>query len=78
MYLALKDKGLFRSTDGGTRWVPLNDGLTVSEKISAMTAVGKTVFAGTENGLYRLDSGVLEEIATGYIRSRLFLGCLWD
>ena len=55
MYLALRDKGIFRSTDGGTQWHPLNDGLTVSEKISAVAAVGKTVFAGTENGLYRLD-----------------------
>ena len=62
MYLALKDKGIFRSTDGGTRWLPLNDGLTVSEKISAMTAVGKTVFAGTENSLYRLDSGVWKKL----------------
>ena len=62
MYLALKDKGIFRSTDGGTRWVPLNDGLTVSEKISAMTAIEKTVFAGTENGLYRLDSGVWKKL----------------
>ena len=62
MYLALKDKGIFRSTDDGTRWVPLNDGLTVSEKISAMTAIEKTVFAGTENGLYRLDSDVWKKL----------------
>ena len=62
MYLALRDTGIFLSTDGGTRWVPLNDGLTVSEKISAMTAVGKTVFAGTENGLYRLDSDVWKKL----------------
>ena len=79
MYLALRDKGIFRSTDGGTRnGVPLNDGLTVSEKISAVAAIEKTVFAGTENGLYRLDSGVLEKIATGYIGSHLFLGSLWN
>ena len=56
MYLALKDEGIFRSTDGGTQWSPLNEGLTVSEKISAITAVERTVFVGTENGLYRLDS----------------------
>ena len=62
MYLALRDEGIFRSTDGGTRWVPLNDGLTVSEKISAMTAIGKTVFVGTENGLYRLDSEVWKKL----------------
>ena len=56
MYLALRNEGIFRSTDSGAHWRPLNDGLT-AEKISAMTAVEKTVFAGTENGLYRLDSG---------------------
>ena len=61
MYLALRDEGIFRSADGGARWRPLNDGLT-AEKISAMTAVEKTVFAGTENGLYRLDSGVWEKL----------------
>ena len=62
MYLALRDKGIFRSTDGGTQWSPLNDGLTVSEKISAMAAVEKTVFASTESGLYRLDSGVWKKL----------------
>ena len=62
MYLALRDRGIFRSIDGGVQWIPLNDGLTVSEKISAMAAVGKTVFAGTENGLYRLDSDVWEKL----------------
>ncbi len=56
MYLALRNEGIFRSTDSGAHWRPLNDGLT-AEKFSAMTAVEKTVFAGTENGLYRLDSG---------------------
>ena len=61
MYLALRDRGIFRSTDGGAQWSPLNDGLT-AEKISAMTAVGKTVFAGTENGLYRLDSDVWKKL----------------
>ena len=62
MYLALKDEGIFRSTDGGTQWNLLKDGLTVSEKISAVAAVGKTVFAGTENSIYRLDSGVWEKL----------------
>ncbi len=61
MYLALRDKGIFRSTDGGAHWRPLNDGLT-AEKISAVTAIEKTVFAGTENGLYRLDSDVWKKL----------------
>ena len=62
MYLALRDKGIFRSTDGGALWHPLNDGLTVSEKISVVAAVGKTVFAGTGNGLYRFTSGIWEKL----------------
>ena len=62
MYLALRDRGIFRSINGGAQWIPLNDGLTVSEKISAVAAVGKTVFAGTGNGLYRLDSSIWEKL----------------
>ncbi len=62
MYLALKDEGIFRSTDSGTQWNLLKDGLTTSEKISAVAAVGKTVFAGTENSIYRLDSGVWKKL----------------
>ena len=62
LYLALRDEGIFRSTDGGTHWRHLNEGLTVSEKISTVAAVGKTVFVGTEIGLYRLDSGVWKQL----------------
>ena len=58
LYLALRDEGIFRSTDSGAQWRPLNEGLRVSEKISAVAAVGETVFVGTESGLHRLDSGV--------------------
>ena len=61
MYLALKDERVFRSTDGGTQWQSFNNGLT-SEKISALAAIGETVFAGTEIGLYRLDSGVWKKL----------------
>ncbi len=62
MYLALRDAGIFRSTDGGAQWQSFNHGLTVSEKISTLAAVGKTVFAGTEIGLYRLNSGIWEKL----------------
>ena len=61
MYLALRDKGIFQSTDGGAHWRPLNDGLT-AEKVSTMATIEKTVFAGTENGLYRLDSDVWKKL----------------
>ncbi len=61
MYLALRDEGVFRSIDSGIQWHPFNEGLT-GEIISAVAAVGKTVFAGTGRGLYRLDSGVWKKL----------------
>ena len=64
MYLALRNKGIFRSIDGGIEWESLNDGLG-GERISAITAVRKTVFTGTNRGLYRLDSGIWRELPVG-------------
>lgn len=68
IYLALKDEGVFRSIDGGTQWQALHDGLT-SEKISAIAAVDKMVFAGTESGLYRLDSGIWNKLPVDTARA---------
>ena len=64
MYLALLDKGIFRSTDAGKQWTPLNDGLT-GKRIYVIAAVGNTMFAGTNRGLYRLNSGVWEQLPVG-------------
>ena len=64
MYLALRNTGIFRSTDGGTQWEPLKNGL-IAERISAVAAVGKTVFAGTNRGLYRLDSDFWKILPVG-------------
>jgi RNA polymerase sigma factor (sigma-70 family) len=61
MYLALRDEGIFRSTDGGIHWDAFNDGLA-SKEISTVAAVEKTVFAGTARGLYRLDAGTWEKL----------------
>ena len=61
MYLALRDKGVFRSTDRGMQWTLLNNGLT-EEIISAVAAVEKTLFAGTAHGLYRLDSDIWKKL----------------
>ena len=57
MYLAFENKGVFRSTDAGTHWTPINNGLT-DKRILAVTAIGNTLFAGTNRGLYRFDSGI--------------------
>ena len=62
MYLALQDRGIFRSTDGGGRWNLLKNGLA-AEYVYAVAAVGNTVFAGTSKGLYRLNSGMWERLS---------------
>ena len=64
MYLALRDEGVFRSTDGGTHWRPLNEGLT-GKRVSAVAAVENTLFAGTNRGLHRLDSGSWRKLSVG-------------
>ena len=62
MYLAFEDKGVFRSTDAGTHWIPINNGLT-DKRILAVVAAGDALFAGTNRGLYRSDSGVWHQVA---------------
>ena len=61
MYLALRDNGIFHSIDGGKQWTPLNNGLS-GKRIYAVAAVGNTMFAGTNEGLYRLNSDVWEQL----------------
>ena len=62
MYLAFEDKGVFRSTDAGTHWIPINNGLT-DKRILAVVAAGNTLFAGTNRGLYRFDLGVWQQLS---------------
>ena len=61
MYLAFRDKGIFRSTDAGIQWQPLNEGLT-GNRIRAVAEIGNAVFAGTNEGLYRLNADVWEQV----------------
>ena len=60
-YLAFEN-GIFRSEDTGKTWEAINDGLT--GKIESLVALRNTghlgspsVFAGTENGIYRFEGG---------------------
>ena len=60
-HLAVK-KGIYQSKDSGKQWTAFNDGFTFNEastdeEISAVTSIGNTVFAATNRGLYRLNSG---------------------
>ena len=61
MYLALQDEGMFRSTDVGAQWTLFDDEL-VGRTFSGVATVGNTVFAGTDKGLYRFDSGRWERL----------------
>ena len=61
MYLAFRDKGIFRSTDAGGRWEPLNKGLS-GKRIYEVAEIGNEVFAGTHEGLYRLNAGVWKRV----------------
>ena len=61
MYLALKDEGVFRSADAGRKWIPLNSGLT-GKRITAVDAIGDSVFIGTNRGLYHLNIEVLNQL----------------
>ena len=60
-YLALMD-GVYHAKDGKASWVPLKDGLDAN-RIHALAAVENTVFAGTDNGLYRLGAGTWESVS---------------
>ena len=62
MYLALQDEGVFRSTDAGTQWALLKDGLA-DESITAVAAIRNIVFAGTSSGIYRLDSDIWQQLS---------------
>ncbi len=62
MYLALQDEGVFRSTDAGTQWDLLKDGLA-DESIHAVAAIRNIVFAGTSSGIYRLDSDIWQQLS---------------
>ena len=61
MYLAFRDTGIFRSTDTGTRWDSFNDGLS-GKRIRAVAESGNALFAGTNEGLYRLNINRWEQI----------------
>ena len=60
IYLALAN-GIFRSEDAGKSWMPLKEGLA-HKKIRVLAAVEDTVFAGTDDGLYRLNAETWEQL----------------
>ena len=66
LYLAV-EKGIYQSKDTGKQWTSLNDGFnfgdeSTDEKIAAVTSIENTVFALTNRGLYRLNSGTWKKL----------------
>ena len=61
MYLGLVN-GVFRSVDAGKSWTSLDDGNLANRQIQAIAAIENTVFVGTDNGLYRHNSGGWEQL----------------
>jgi photosystem II stability/assembly factor-like uncharacterized protein len=56
--------GIFRTKDQGKSWQSLNAGLKRKE-IKALLAVGDVVYAGTSDGVYRLDDDHWSVVTTG-------------
>ena len=61
MYLALQNEGVFKYTDSGRKWIPVNNGLA-GKTITTVAAIENSVFIGTNRGLYRLNLGVWEQL----------------
>ena len=68
MYLAFWDNGIFRSTDAGKHWTPVNNGL-IGRKIYELVAIKGTVFTGTDRGLYRFNADVWEQVPVDTTRA---------
>ena len=77
IYLALADKGVYRSTDAGKHWIPIDTGLT-DRRIYTLEAIGGTVFAGTNQGLYRLDTDSWRQLSVAPSRAAYSLVVMED
>ena len=77
IYLALADKGVYRSTDAGKQWIPINTGLT-DRRIYTLETIGGAVFAGTDQGLYRLDTDSWHQLSVAPSRAAYSLAVIED
>ena len=67
-YLGLIN-GVFRSPNAGRSWIPLNDRDLKNKQIRAITAIGNTVFVGTDSGLYRRWLEGWERLSVGTVEN---------
>lgn len=61
MYLAFEDKGVFRPTDAGAQWHLFNKRL-IGKRIYTIALIQNTLFVGTSDGLYALNSDIWEPV----------------
>lgn len=69
--------GIFRTTDFGETWIPVNDGLEeLPESVNSIVIHGSTIFAATEYGIYRstTNGAVWVPLYGGYAQTIVFSG----
>lgn len=61
LYAATGNAGVFKSTDGGRQWTPMNEGLgsPAALSIAIDPSHPSTIYAGTNRGVFRSDDGAL-------------------
>ncbi|MDE0424885.1 MAG: sigma-70 family RNA polymerase sigma factor [Candidatus Poribacteria bacterium] len=69
-YLGLAD-GIYRSADAGESWVAVNNENLIGKQIQAITAIENSVFIGTDDGLYRHNSGGWEQLLVGEVSKNI-------
>ena len=69
VYAGLEGGGVFRSTTGGATWSAFNSGfpnpLTTNVRALLTSGTGTTVYAGTDDGIYKSTGGAWQPLAQG-------------
>ena len=65
IYVATVDDGVFGTLDGGKEWTAINTGLPDPHSVYSLLLSKNTLYAGTNNGVYRLTVGTTSFLPTG-------------
>jgi photosystem II stability/assembly factor-like uncharacterized protein len=69
VYAGLEGGGVFRSTNGGATWSAFNSGfpnpLITNVRALLTSSTGTTVYAGTDDGIYKSTGGAWQPLAQG-------------
>lgn len=69
LFAGIYDSGVYRSSDNGTTWAPVNTGLPTVSTIYSFAVIGSTIFAGIGDGAYRSSNNGDTWTSTSLIRS---------